>query len=195
MKKIISIILALAMLITGMLSLTSCGDDPELDFAALKTAFEKANANIYSVNGYDPANPKAGQVAPKVYEIQEGTISENPSVEKYLQISMGDPGDKGSFEFLYVYVFTDSAFASLMIEDIEISREATERECRVQIDICNHFLADEYKAKLSMEESTMYTTSLQKYTNELMFLEYTRYGKSGNIVWYGTEAAIAQSKI
>ena len=195
MKKIISMILALAMLITGMLSLTSCGDDPELEFAAIKAAFEKANANIYSINGYDPANPKQGQVAPTVYKIEMETESDDPAIEKYISITMGDPSDTSSFEFLYVYVFTDSSFASLMIDQIEAEREMMERDCRVQIDICNHFLADEYKAKLTMEQSTLYTTNLQKYTNNLMFLEYTRYGKSGNIVWYGTEAAIAQSKI
>lgn len=194
MKKIISMILALVLVVGGMFALTSCGSDPELDFAALRSAFEKANDNICKVNAYNPENPKtSSNIA--LYQIEEVTNPSDPSLEKYMLITRSNPDDSGFYEFLYVYVYNDSSSAKVKLADIERQREADKERLEAEIAICEHFLEEEYAAKLTADQKKMYTDNLAKYKSDLIFIDYTSCGRDGNVVWYGTEVAITQSKL
>ena len=194
MKKIISMILALVMIVGGMFALTSCGSDPELDFAALRAAFEKANDNICKVNSYNPENPKtSSNIA--LYKIEEVTNPSDPSLEKYMLITRSNPDDSAYYEFLYVYVYKDSSSAKVKLEEIERQREADRERLEAEIEICKHFTAEEYEAKITADQRNMYKNNLTKYESDLIYIDYTSCGRDGNIVWYGTEVAITQSKL
>lgn len=168
MKKIFSLILVLVMATSCLLALTSCGDEPELD---LTIAEANLTVNGYSVNIYDE------------------DLSVN--VARYLYAGKEITDDVR--EYLYIYEYKDSKSAELALEMRELEWEEEKEAEEYMIEWLEYCL-ENFASELDADDIANYNKRIANYRLEIAEIEELVCGRSGNIFWYGTKAAVEASK-
>lgn len=168
MKKIVSLILALVMALGCTLALTSCGDSPELDF-------NKAKLNLEALDYFVT-----------VYENEDVLREEYIGANKALYAKKDD-------EKLYIAEFENSSSAKLYVEKYELELERKIEYAELEIEYYEHLL-DEYAGQLDSEDIDDYNDEIKELKKDLEEYENEVVGRSGNIAWYGTKAAVEASR-
>ncbi len=167
MKKIISLLLALVMAVGCMLAVTSCGAEPELDFVVAEANLKLAG---YSVNS-------------RVFEDDVERVKTLSASKEINDIE----------DTIVITEYTDSTLAKLALEKQELSFEMEKQAIELYIEYYEH-LIDEYASSYSAEKLADLKEKLNDYKVNLEMAENYVIGRSGNIVYYGTKAAIEATK-
>ena len=181
MKKIISLVLALVMALSFTLVLTSCGDEPELDFATAKTNLEAAG---YSAKILDS-------------DVELMAI-EYPGIVKVLYVTEGkdsilDYIDPESYDTkLVIYEFEISETADLFCEYFGLEKSRIIEYNEFEIERYEHLL-DEYSDTLESDKIDNYNDKIKDCKKEIEEAESKIIGSSGCFVWVGYQDAIAAS--
>lgn len=170
MKKIFSLLLAVVMIVGCMLAVTSCGAEPELEFTIAEANLKLAGYSVQTA--YTPEQAKDFGLG-----IVKGISARNSDTEDFLQIAE----------------FDSSSTAKLYVEQYEIQIEQKIAKYELKIEYYEYML-EEYGSQLSSSELQQYNESLANYRKNLANYETRVVGRSGNIAWYGTEAAVEASK-
>ena len=170
MKKIISALLVLVMLIGCALTLTSCAK-PELNF-------EKAKANLEAA-GYDV------EYSAKAEELKSfGCLGLVEALE-----AENDDGEE-----IVIAKFDKTKTAKLYIKEQEMSKERQIEYIKYEIKAAEHMVKT-YKDELSADEIKDYNEKIEEAKEALEAMkEDFIVGRSGKTVWYGTKAAVEASK-
>jgi hypothetical protein len=164
MKKLLSLILAGALLVGAMFALTSCfGPKPELDLEKAEEALKDADYTVYFDDDMD----------------------EGPYVA---QLEARDE-DGNSLE---IYEFESLKFAKLYEKQLKLEAEYELESKKLQIKAMKLTLK-EYGDDLdddAIEEMEEYIDELEKELEESEFVV----GRKGKVVWAGTKEAIKASK-
>lgn len=168
MKKIISLLLALVMAVGCMLAVTSCGAEPELDFAVAEANLKLAG---YSVNS-------------RVFE---------DDVERVKTLSASKEISDDVKETIVITEYADATLAKLALEQQELGFEMEKKAIELYVEYYEH-LIDEYASSYSAEKLADMKEKLNDYKVDLEMAENYVFGRSGNIVYYGTKAAIEATK-
>ena len=168
MKKIITTLLALAMILSCVVVFSSCSlfaPKPELDLEDAKDNLEDAD---YSVSYEDDEDLLGPGVAEQLYAYDDDN-------------------------FLRVTVYEDSKSASLAYDEIKMELDHEKESIKLTIKSIEHVL-DKYEDDLEDEEIDELEDMLEEYQDELEEYEDYVIGKSGKTVWAGTKDAIEDSK-
>lgn len=176
MKKFLTVILAVSLLIGSVLVFSSCDmmtslfNSPELD---LEDAKDNLEDNGYSVS----YNDDPSQV----------------NVKETLTATYSDSFFSGAKETLNITVYADSKSASLAYDKLKIQKDVQKEFIELQIQEYENILK-KYDDDLRSSESDYYEDQIKDLEEQLEELEDAIIGKSGNTVWYGTKQAIDDSK-
>ena len=170
MKKIVTILLAAAMLLSCAVVFSSCAiftPKPELDL-------EDAADNLEDADYYVS------------YTDDEDNLS--VGMEESLSAS-SDDGDDG----LYIVKYADAKSASIAYDEAKMEIDNAKEEIKLSIKKYENILK-KYEDDLDSDEIDYYEDLIKDLEDELE--EYDEYviGKSGKTVWYGTKDAIEDSK-
>ena len=173
MKKILSTVLAVVLIVGCIFTLASCspksqGEKPELD---LKKAAENLEDEDYTVTHVD----------------------DKDSLEVFIEETLYayDEGHKNS---ITIVVFKDSKSAKFYYEDYVNGMQSEIEEIEAEIEFYEHILK-EYESKLDSDEIDEIEDEIKKYKEELE--ERTEdfcYGIDDCTVWYGSADAVKDSK-
>ena len=170
MKKIFSLLLAVVMVVGCMLTVTSCGAEPELEFTVAEAHLKLAGYSVQTA--YTPEQAKEFGLG-----IVKGISARNSDTD----------------DFLMIGEFDSSSTAKLFVEEYEMNIKHKIEQYEISIESYEHML-EEYGSQLSSSELQQYNESLANARKSLATYESAIVGRSGNIAWYGTEAAIEASK-
>ena len=166
MKKLIITLLAIAMLLSCVLVFSACASKPEMDL-------EKAAENLEDED----------YIA--VYSDDEDDLG--AGIEERLYASNED-------DSLTVIVYKDSKSAKLAYKAQKLSYDVQIDYYNIQIDTIENMLK-QYEDDLDNDDIEEYEEELDELKEELEELKKNSViGKSGNTVWYGTKAAVKDSK-
>ncbi len=171
MKKTFLKLIALAVLLCTVFSITSCGlftAKPELD---LKDAAKALEDEDYSVYHYDDEDDLSVGVAERLS-------------------ARSDDGD----DYLYITVYETTKMAKLAYEELELENEAEIEYIKLEIKTLEYTLKKFEKDLTSdeIDEIEDEIKELEKYLEEMKD-EYC-FGRKGKAVWEGTKDAIKDSK-
>ena len=167
MKKIITAILALAMIISCVAVFASCGGPkPKLDL-------DKAEANL-----------KAAK-----YSVTHNDDADSLSAEKKETLYAYDDDDN----YINIYVFNDKKSAKLYYESLELDLEASIDETKLEIKYIKNMIK-KYSDDLNSITIKAYEEELKELEEELEELKDIVIGRSGKTVWAGTKEAIKATK-
>ena len=173
MKKILSLVLALMMLVGGVLALSSCGKvKPNLNFDEAKTKLEAA--------GYEVS-------------IVDKKESLDPGEAKYFRAyKTGD--ENTDSQYLYITEYKDKKLAKMYYEEMVTELENSIAAMKAQIEIYERTLKL-YQDELDSDTINEINDEIKELNEELVDYEenYT-YGISGTVVWYGTVKAAEATK-
>lgn len=181
MKKIISLVLALVMALGCTLALTSCGDEPELDFNVAKTNLEAKGYNVQITDNEDILGETfvGAKKMLMAYEVMDG---------------LSDVIDPDSYEpSLIIIEFDLDETAELYLELIEAESKREKEYSEFEIEKYEHIL-EEYSGVLKSDEIDRYNDKIKDLKEELAELETMTYGCSGSFVWSGYKTAAAASR-
>lgn len=165
MKKIISVLLALVLTLGCALALTSCGEEPELDF---DTAAKMLKASGYTVS------------------INDGSF---PDISEVLHAK----DNTSEFE-LYIYRFNDESLAKSACSSFEdqVEREIEEKE--LEIKMLEHAI-NNYANDYSSAEIREMRSEIDELREEISYLEDEAVvGRSGSYIWVGSRSMVAATK-
>jgi mevalonate kinase len=170
MKKIISALLVLVMLIGCALTLTSCAK-PELNF-------EKAKANL----------EKAG------YDVKYSAKASELKSFGYLGLVEALEAENDDGEEIVIAKFDKTKTAKLYIKEQEMSKDRQIEYIKYEIKAMEHMLRT-YEEQYSADEIKELNEERKeaKEALEAMKEEFI-VGRSGKTVWYGTKAAVEASR-
>ena len=167
MKKILSMLLALVMLVTCFMALSACAPRPYLK--DLEEAAENLeDADYFATYTDDEDNLGVGVVE---------------------RLSAYDDDDN----YLYVIVYASNKLASLSYEELKAELEAEKESTKREIERIKHILK-KFDGELKSDEIDEYEDELKDLEEELEEYKNFVIGKSGKTVWYGTKDAIKDSK-
>ncbi len=174
MKKILSLVLALMMLVGGVLALSSCGKkvEPNLDLAAAKTKLEAAE---YTVSLVD-----------KKEEL-------DPGIAKQFR-AYKDGGEETDDQYIYIVEYKDKKLAKLYFEETKAQIDYQIASLKAEIEIMEKTL-ELYEAEMQSEDINELKDEIKELKEDLTDYEenYT-IGIDGCFVWYGTVKAAEASK-
>ena len=167
MKKILSLVLALMMLVGGVLALTSCDKTvkPNLDLEKAKTKLEEAE--------YDEVT------------LVDKKESLEPGVAKYLR-AYKDGGEDTDDQYIYIVEYKDKKLAKLYYEETKAQLEYQIEALKAEIEIMEMTL-ELYESEMDSKDIDELKDEIKDCKKELTDYEenYT-IGIDGCFVWYGT---------
>lgn len=167
MKKIITAILALAMIIGCVAVFASCGGPkPKLDL-------DKAEANL-----------KAAK-----YSVSHNDDADRLPADRKETLYAKDDNDN----YINIYVFNDRKSANLYYKSLESELEFSIDSTKLEIKYVKNMIK-KYSADLDSATLKSYENKLKQLEEELEELEDIVIGKSGKTVWSGTKEAIKATK-
>ncbi len=175
MKRIISVVLALMMLVGGVLALTSCDKKvaPNLDLEAAKTKLEAAE--------YDMV-----KLVDKKEELE-------PGVAKTFR-AYKDGGDETDDQSIYITEYKDKKLAKMYYEQLKASFEQEVANIEAQIKIMEKTL-ELYEAEMDSDAINELKDEIKELNEELTdYEENFTIGIDGCFVWYGTVKAAEATK-
>ena len=173
MKKILSTVLAVVLLVGCIFTLASCspksqGEKPELD---LKKAAENLEDEDYTV----------------------AHVDDKDSLEAYIEERLS-AYDKDYENTITIVVFKDSKTAKLFYENRVKSIQEDIDYIEAQIEFYEHILK-EYESKLDSDEIDEIEDDIKEMKEELEeYKEDYCYGIDDCTVWYGSADAVKDSK-
>ena len=167
MKKLLTSLLAIAMLLSCMALFSACAvSKPELDFDDAEDALEDA--------GYDVYCEEEEWDGCKV----EALYAEDENDENYLEI----------------FKFEKASTAKLWYKSMKMDIEGEILEYEQEIEWIKHQL-EKYEDEMKSDEIDALKDELKELEKDLEeFKEENVIGRSGKYVWYGTADAIKDSK-
>ena len=176
MKKILTGLLALVMLMSSVFVLSSCSaEKPELDLDDAKKALEEAEYDVT----YDEKYDEPGIVA-----------------RLYARKGIGEESEWGGYDDyyrVYIYECEKSSTASLLYKQQKKELEMEIEYYKMEIKYLEHIL-DKYEDDMDSEEINECKDEIKEMKKELEELEDYVVGKSGKYVWYGDAKAIKATK-
>ena len=172
MKKILTGLLALVMLMSSVIVLSSCAKKPELDLEDAKKALEEAE---YSVN-YVEDSGEPGVVA---------YLSARKQIES---------DDEWDYYTVYIVECEKSSTASLLYKNMKMEYDQQIESLKMEIKVNKHMLKT-YEKDMKSDEIKELEDDIKDLEKELE--EYKKdyvIGKSGKYVWYGDAKAIEATK-
>lgn len=145
------------------------GETPNTKFSSAKDALESANYFVTYEN--DDENLEAG--------VDKSLIA------TYFDLERGE-------DFLYITAYEDIAYAKLAYEALARNYISAIEEIKTEISIVNYKL-EHYEDELTSNEISKLRIELEDLNKRLRNAEEHVLGRSGNIVWYGTEEAAEDS--
>ena len=167
MKKILSTLLALVMLVTCFMALSACAPRPYLK------DLEEAAENLEDADYF------------ATYTDDEDYLG----VGEVERLTASDDDDN----MLYVVVYASNKLANLSYEELKASLEAEKESTKREIERIKHILK-KFDDELESAEIEKYEDDLEELEEELEEYKNFVIGKSGKTVWYGTKDAIKDSK-
>ena len=168
MKKFLSLLLAVVMILGCTLTLSSCfsflAAKPEMD---LEDAMENLEDEDYVV-AYDDD-------------------SEDPGYEEYLYARSEDD------DSLTVVVFSDKKLANMYYDELKAQLKYQKEYIELEIKYTEYML-ENYKKEFDSDDIDEMKDELKDLKKQLKKLDEMVVGKKGTTVWYGTESAIEDSK-
>ena len=163
MKKILVVLLALAMLVSCVAIFASCGAKPQLDLEKAKDALEDADYDV---------------------SYEDDMSDYTPYIEEYLEA--GDDDDNE----ITIIRFADTKTAKLYYQSLKLERDYDIDTLKLQIKQAKHQLK-KYEDDLSSDEIDALEDEIKELEKELedMKDDYI-IGRSGKVVWVGTKDAI-----
>lgn len=186
MKKVISFLLILLMVISCAVAISSCDKKSSKDKDVKKTEktptpeldFEVAEENLreagYGVYYYGPENNFMG-ASEGLYAVQE----QNPSDDTYFN------------DHLYIFVFESNDIASHCYDEFKYDIDDEIAELKEEIAEYKEDLKDD---GIDSEDKLYLQKEIALLEEELEMYENYVVGKKDNCVWYGTKQAIKDSK-
>ena len=159
-------ILVVLCLFMFLFVLSSCNEKPKLDFNKAKENLEDEGYLITYVDNS---------------EFLE--VNEKQSLHGY-----------GDQEFIYIIEFRDLKSARLFLKYLEAEFDKTTESLKAELKMYKHTL-NKYDKELTSEEMDDLKEEIRELEEELEeYEEDYKCGRSGKIVWYGTEDAIEDTK-
>jgi len=169
MKKILTVLLAMAMLLGCVAMFASCGNQGPKPKLNLEDAADALEDEDYSVH----------------YEDDEDNLG--AGVVESLSAYKDDDG-------LYITKYASSATAKLYFEKFKFQYEMQIKSIKLQIKEKEHLLK-KYEDDLDNDDIDDLEDDIKDLEKELEELEDEAcFGRSGKYVWYGTKDAIKDSK-
>lgn len=183
MKRILSLILALAMALSCAFALTSCQDDtPELDLEYATENLEKAGYTVRLIRGQSELKSYdfIGCVKAICVNNDSKALSNvfNSPVYRYC---------------LVVAEFESSETAELYVEKYSLMVEQDRIEAENEIDYYENLL-DKYKKYLDSDELEEYNEVIKEGKRALLELDDIVVGRSGSTAWFGSRTAVELSR-
>ena len=148
-----------------ILLLTGCSNKPELDFENAKTNLENNGYKVQMCDSY----------------------SLDIDVEKELYGYNDD-------EHIYITLYKDVKAARLAYKAMKYSNEYSIKALEIELKIFNNKL-DKYKSELSPDEIEIFEKQIDNLEKQIKNLkENYVLGRSGKIIWHGTQQGISDSK-
>lgn len=170
MNKKILVVLCLFMF---LFVLSSCNEKPKLDFNKAKENLEDEGYLITYVDNS---------------EFLE--INEKKSLYGYVDEEYGYVDE----EFIIITEFRDLKSARLFLKYLESEYDKTTESLKAELNMYKHTL-NKYDKELTSEEMDDLKEEIRELEEELEeYEEDYKCGRSGKIVWYGTEDAIEATK-
>ncbi len=165
MKKLLSLILAGALLVGAMFALTSCfGPKPELDLEKAEENLEDADYSVQFDDDYDKD------------DVYAATLYASDDDDNYLRIME----------------FNNVKFAKLYEKQLKLEADYALEEAKLQIKAMKLQLK-EYGDDLDDDEIEYMEEQIEKLEEEIDEYDYV-VGRKGKVVWEGTKEAIKASK-
>ena len=171
MKKILSLLLALVMLVTCFMALSACAPRPYLkDLEEAAENLKDAKYDVYYSDKEDELKKWYGFGVVEALDADDADDNE-----------------------LVVVVFETSKLARLHYEEKKLAMEYSKDSLEQNIKKVKHILK-KYGDDLKSAEEDYYKELLEQYEEQLDMLKDVVIGISGKTVWYGTKDAIKASK-
>ena len=182
MKKILVVLLALAMLISSVAIFASCGAKPQLDLEKAKDALEDEDYTVFYSDDDDS--------------------EDIPYIEETLYAYDDDDNS------ITIIRFADAKSAKLAYKQLKIENDAKIdnikaeiKELKAEIKLYEHVLK-KYDDELKSDEAEEVEENIKELEDEVKDLEKELeemkddyvIGRSGKVVWTGTKDAIKASK-
>ena len=174
MKKILATMLAILMIATSVLTFASCfGAKPEMDFAKIEEKFkddEKVMVN---------------------YEKDADKLDAN--VEEEISVTKMPESEDDDAEFVYIIRYKDTKSAKIAYEGLKMQLENSKKSIKLEIKEYENLLK-QYEDKLDSEEIDDINDDIKDLKEDLEDLDNYSFGRSGKVVWYGTEDLVKETK-
>jgi len=165
MKKLLTITLALAMLLGCIAMFASCGAKPKLDLEDAADALEDEDYTV-------------------TYEDEMDSF---PNIEEYLTAYNDD-------DSITMIKFADTQSAKLYYEKLKMEYKYEMDEIELEIKSAKHTIK-KYEDDLKNDEIDEIEDEIKDLEKELKEMKKDRvFGRSGKIVWFGTESAVKDTK-
>ena len=166
MKKFLSLLLATAMILGCMLTLSSCAfaEKPELD---LEDAQENLEDEDYHVSYEDDVDDAGYEEMLYAYNDKEDSLR--------------------------VVVFSDSKLADMYYDTVKAQLKYQKETVEREIKMMEHLLK-KYDDDMDSDEVDEMKDEVKELKKELKKFDDVVIGKSGKTVWYGTKDAVKDSK-
>ena len=166
MKKLLALLLSVAIIVMCVLAFASCSAKPELNLDDAKDNLEDEDYSVF-------------------YEDDEDNLEVN--IKERLSASNED-------DSLTIIVYADLKSAKLAEKSFNLSSEAQLKNLKLQLETLEHEL-NAYEDELDSDEIDEYEDEIKEIKKEIEDFGTDRiFGRSGKTVWYGTENAIKDSK-
>ena len=188
MKKIITTLLALAMILSCVLVLSSCSisifaPKPELD---LEDAAENLEDADYSVSYIDDTDELDVGMEEMLYASEVIDREDFDDEEEYYEAL-------DARNYITIVVYSSKKTADIAYQNAKAELDYEIKSTKLEIKSIQHTL-DEYEGDLEDEQIEYYEEKLESLEKALDQLNNTVVGKKGATVWYGTKGAIEDSK-